>query len=134
MNTSKIVDTSYKLWYIIQKVGYAVSILLCIRFFIMRESQTLKEEKMEDNVSYMTQQGLEALQKEVERLKTVERAEVTKLIGEAKSFGDLSENSEYDAAKTKEAEVEMRIKTLEEIIRNAKIISHENIDTSKVNL
>lgn len=89
---------------------------------------------MENNVTYVTEDGLKKLKDELEYLKTEERARVTKLIGEAKSFGDLSENSEYDAAKNKEAEVEMRIRSIEEILKNVKIISEHNIDTSKVNL
>lgn len=59
---------------------------------------------------------------------------VAKQIGEAKSYGDLSENSEYDAAKMKEAEVEGRIYELENLIKNAVIISSKNIDTSKVSI
>lgn len=89
---------------------------------------------MEDNVTYLTQEGLDNLKQELEQLKTEERAKVTKLIGEAKSFGDLSENSEYDAAKNKEAEVEMRIRNIEDILKNVKIISEHDIDTSKVTL
>ena len=88
---------------------------------------------MED-ITYVTEEGLKKLKDELEYLKTEERANVTKLIGEAKSFGDLSENSEYDAAKNKEAEVEMRIRQIEEILKNVKIISDNDIDTSKVTL
>lgn len=89
---------------------------------------------MENNITYVTEDGLKKLKEELENLKTEERAKVTKLIGEAKSFGDLSENSEYDAAKNKEAEVEMRIREIEAILKNVKIISEQNIDTSKVTL
>ena len=78
---------------------------------------------MENNITYVSSDGLKKLKDELEQLKTEERAKVTKLIGEAKSFGDLSENSEYDAAKNKEAEVEMRIKEIENILKNVKIIS-----------
>ena len=88
---------------------------------------------MED-ITYVTNEGLKKLKDELEYLKTEERANVTKLIGEAKSFGDLSENSEYDAAKNKEAEVEMRIRQIEEILKNVKIINDNDIDTSKVTL
>ncbi|MBQ7308290.1 MAG: transcription elongation factor GreA [Clostridia bacterium] len=87
-----------------------------------------------ENITYVTNEGLKKLKDELEYLKTEERANVTKLIGEAKSFGDLSENSEYDAAKNKEAEVEMRIRQIEEILKNVKIINDNDIDTSKVTL
>ena len=89
---------------------------------------------MVDNITYVTQEGYDKIVEELKFLKTTERANVTKLIGEAKSFGDLSENSEYDAAKNKEAEVEMRIRELENILKNAKIISENDIDSSKVTL
>ena len=83
---------------------------------------------------YLTQEGLEQSKKELEQLKTVERIKVQKMIGEAKSYGDLSENSEYDAAKTKEAELEMRIIELEDRIKNAKIISKDDLNTKIVNV
>lgn len=83
---------------------------------------------------FLTPEGLEETKKELERLKTVERIAVSKMIGEAKSYGDLSENSEYDAAKTKEAQLEMKIIELENRIRNAKIISKESLNTKVVNV
>ena len=83
---------------------------------------------------YLTAEGLEQSKKELEQLKTVERIKVQKMIGEAKSYGDLSENSEYDAAKTKEAELEMRIIELENRIKNAKIISKDDLNTKVVNV
>lgn len=83
---------------------------------------------------YLTPEGLEQAKKELEQLKTVERIKVSKMIGEAKSYGDLSENSEYDAAKTKEAELEMKILELENRIKNAKVISKEDLNTKVVNI
>ena len=83
---------------------------------------------------FLTKEGLEKTKKELERLKTVERKEVARMIGEAKSYGDLSENSEYDAAKTKEAQLEMRIAELESKIKNAKIISKDDLNTNIVNV
>ena len=83
---------------------------------------------------YLTPEGLEQAKKELEQLKTVERIRVSKMIGEAKSYGDLSENSEYDAAKTKEAELEMKILELENRIKNAKVISKEDLNTKVVNI
>lgn len=87
-----------------------------------------------EQVTHITKEGLKKLQDELEYLKTTERLNVSKMIGEAKSFGDLSENSEYDAAKTREAEVESRIYELENLIKNAVIISAKNIDTKSVNI
>ena len=81
---------------------------------------------------FLTPEGLEETKKELERLKTVERLNVAKMIGEAKSYGDLSENSEYDAAKTKEAQLELKILELENRIKNAKIISKESLNTKVV--
>lgn len=78
----------------------------------------------------MTQEGKEKLEAELEQLKTVKRKEVVERIKIARSFGDLSENSEYDAAKDEQAFVEGRISTLETMIRNAKIIEgNENSST-----
>ncbi len=87
-----------------------------------------------EQVTHITKEGLKKLQDELDYLKTTERLNVSKMIGEAKSFGDLSENSEYDAAKTREAEVESRIYELENLIKNAVIISAKNIDTKSVNI
>lgn len=83
---------------------------------------------------YLTPEGLEQAKQELEQLKTVERIKVQKMIGEAKSYGDLSENSEYDAAKTKEAELEMKILELENRIKNAKVISKDDLNTKVVNI
>ena len=89
---------------------------------------------MEEQITHITKEGLNKLKEELEYLKTTERLNVTKMIGEAKSFGDLSENSEYDAAKTREAEVETRIYELENLIKNAVIINSKDLDTSKVTI
>ena len=70
----------------------------------------------------MTQEGKQKLENELEQLKTVRRKEVVERIKIARSFGDLSENSEYDAAKDEQAFVEGRITQLENMIRNAVII------------
>lgn len=75
-----------------------------------------------EKVFPMTKAGKEKLEQEFEFLKTVKRKEVVERIKIARSFGDLSENSEYDSAKDEQAFVEGRITTLENMIRNAKII------------
>lgn len=83
---------------------------------------------------FLTPEGLEETKKELDRLKTVERIAVAKMIGEAKSYGDLSENSEYDAAKIKEAQLELKILELENRVKNAKIISKDALSTNVVNV
>src|SRR5690625_6452856 len=75
---------------------------------------------------YMTQEGKEKLEKELEHLKTVRRPEVVERIKIARDFGDLSENSEYDSAKDEQAFVESRITQVENMIRNAEIIENNN--------
>ncbi|QGQ47356.1 transcription elongation factor GreA [Metabacillus sediminilitoris] len=87
----------------------------------------------QEKVFPMTREGKEKLEQELEYLKTVKRKEVVERIKIARSFGDLSENSEYDSAKEEQAFVEGRITTLENMIRNAKIIESE-ADTSSVSL
>lgn len=83
---------------------------------------------------FITQEGLEKIKAELENMKTVERKEVQKMIGEAKSYGDLSENSEYDAAKTREAQLESKILELENKIKYAKIIDASEISTHQVQI
>lgn len=83
---------------------------------------------------YITKEGLEKLKADLEKMKTVDRKEVQQMIGEAKSYGDLSENSEYDAAKTREAQLESKIIELENKIKYAKVISEKNLSTHIVNV
>lgn len=71
----------------------------------------------------MTQEGFYKLEEELEYLKTVKRPEVVEKIKVARSFGDLSENSEYDAAKDEQGFVEQEIAKIEEMLRHAKIIT-----------
>ena len=78
---------------------------------------------MENQKQYpMTQEGYEKLEHELEELKTVKRPEVVEKIKVARSFGDLSENSEYDAAKDEQGFMEQDIQRIENLIRNALII------------
>lgn len=87
-----------------------------------------------EKVFPMTLAGKEKLEQELEMLKTVKRKEVVERIKIARSFGDLSENSEYDSAKEEQAFVEGRITTLENMIRNAKIIEESELTTDAVSL
>jgi transcription elongation factor GreA len=90
-------------------------------------SQTKKE-------VLLTEEGLEKVKQELEHLKTHKRHEVAQRLKEAIAQGDLSENSEYDAAKEEQAFIESRIIHLENMIRNAKIISSVNQDKDVVNV
>ncbi len=81
-----------------------------------------------------TQEGFKALKEELDYLKNVKREEVKKDLSTARSFGDLSENSEYDEARNEQAKTEARIKELEELIANAEIIDETKIDTSLVSI
>ncbi|MEW9500514.1 transcription elongation factor GreA [Jeotgalibacillus marinus] len=78
-----------------------------------------------EKVFPMTKAGKEKLEHELEQLKSVKRKEVVERIKIARSFGDLSENSEYDSAKEEQAFVEGRISTLDAMVRNAKIIEED---------
>lgn len=82
----------------------------------------------------LTYEGLKKLEEELEYLKTVKRQEVAERIKQARAFGDLSENSEYDEAKNEQAFVEGRIATLEAMLRNAKVIDEEDITVDRVSI
>ncbi|NBJ68611.1 MULTISPECIES: transcription elongation factor GreA [Clostridia] len=83
---------------------------------------------------YMTQEGKEKLEQELHYLKTERRQEVVERIKVARDFGDLSENSEYDAAKDEQAFVESRIAQVEKMIRNAVIIENDDQNPNMVSL
>jgi transcription elongation factor GreA len=82
----------------------------------------------------LTQEGLDRLREEIERLSTVEREKVAERIREAREFGDISENSEYDDAKNDQAMLEHRINQLEEKLRRARVIKESEISTKTVSL
>lgn len=81
---------------------------------------------------FMTESGLEEIKKELDYLKLEKRPEVITALQEARALGDLSENAEYDAARNEQAQVEAKIKELEVLIENAKII--EKVDTDNVQI
>ena len=81
-----------------------------------------------------TPQGFKALQDELDYLVNVRVEENKKEISTARSFGDLSENSEYDEAKDEQGKIHARIAELREMIANAKIIDESQIDESKVSV
>ena len=81
-----------------------------------------------------TKEGFEALQAELRERQTVKREEIKEAIATARSFGDLSENSEYDAARNEQAQNEARILELQALIDNALIIDETKIDSSVVSI
>lgn len=81
-----------------------------------------------------TQDGYDLLVNELNYLKNEKREQVKEAIAVARSFGDLSENSEYDEARNEQAKVEARIAELEALIENAEIVDESNLDVSVVNI
>ena len=82
----------------------------------------------------LTQEGYDKLEAERDELVSVRRKEVSERLKEAISYGDLSENAEYDAAKNEQAELEERIHKLETMMRNAKIINEAEVSGDQVNV
>jgi transcription elongation factor GreA len=82
----------------------------------------------------LTEDGLKQLQDEVNHLSNVKREEVAERIKQAREFGDISENSEYDDAKNEQALLEHRISTLQEKLRRARVIKDSEIDTDRVSV
>ena len=82
----------------------------------------------------LTDEGVKKLEEELESLKTVKRKEIAEKIKVALSFGDLSENSEYDEAKNEQAMVEARIAQIEAMLKNAKVIDDDDINTDVVSV
>jgi len=80
----------------------------------------------------LTPNGLADLKGKIEHLSTIRRREVAARIKEAREFGDISENSEYDDAKNEQAMLEKQIAELEEKLRSARIIDEKNVDTETV--
>jgi transcription elongation factor GreA len=80
----------------------------------------------------LTPEGLENLKKEIEHLSTTKRREVAERIKEAREFGDISENSEYDDAKNEQAMLEARIMTLEDKLRSAAVIDAKELSADVV--
>ena len=89
---------------------------------------------MNDKDTLLTQEGLLKIEQELDELKTVHRKEVNDRIRQAKEFGDISENAEYEDAKQEQAFVEGRILRLEQMIRNARIIDASGALAEEVQL
>ena len=86
---------------------------------------------MED-VKYYSQEGLDALKRELNQLESVERPKISQAIAEARDKGDLSENAEYDAAKEAQGLLELKIAKLKNLIAKARVLDESKIDVSKV--
>ena len=82
--------------------------------------------------SVITPEGLEKLREEIEHLSTTKRREVAERIKEAREFGDISENAEYDDAKNEQALLEQRIAQLEERLRRSTVIDENDLSTDEV--
>lgn len=87
---------------------------------------------MSMNKVELTKEGAEKLEKELRHLIDIDRPEVIESLQAARAQGDLSENADYDAARTKQAEIEGRIKEIENILANVKIISEKSKATKGV--
>jgi transcription elongation factor GreA len=85
-------------------------------------------------VNYVTKETLETMKAELQHMRGVDRPAASKAIAEAREKGDLKENAEYDAAKEAQGMLEARIKQLEDVIANARILDETNIDTSKASI
>lgn len=83
---------------------------------------------------YLTPEGKAQLEEKLKYYKTVKRPDVIKRIGIAREFGDLSENSEYDAAKDEQAQIEAEIAEMESILLNAEVIDKKNINIDAVSV
>ena len=83
---------------------------------------------------YVTQETIDKMREELQRMKSVDRPAASRAIAEAREKGDLKENAEYDAAKEAQGMLESKIKQLEGSISNAKIVDTSTIDTSKVTI
>ena len=82
----------------------------------------------------LTPEGYKKLEEELRTLKVEGRKEIAEKIKEARSYGDLSENAEYDAAKDAQASMEQRITTIENMLKNAQIVSESDVTTDAISI
>lgn len=85
-------------------------------------------------ITYMTKEGYKKKMEEIAYLESVERPRISAAIAEARDKGDLSENSEYDAAKEAQGMLEMKIAKLKDLVANARIIDETKLNTDEVNI
>jgi transcription elongation factor GreA len=106
-----------------------------IRFYDMEIFHVTGDQlKMAEKEVILTQEGLKKLEDELDTLKSVKRREIAERIKVAIGYGDISENSEYEDAKNEQAFVEGRVITLEKMLRNARIINSDEVDTNTVSV
>ncbi len=89
---------------------------------------------MAEKKNILTEEGLAKLEDELQDLKVIKRKEVAAKIKEAREQGDLSENAEYDAAKDEQRDIEIRIEEIEKILKNAEIVTSEDVDANAINI
>ena len=87
-----------------------------------------------NNIHYVTAEGLEKMKAELAHMISVERPAISKSIAEARDKGDLSENAEYDAAREAQGMLEMKIAQLQELVANARVIDESRLGTSHVQM
>ena len=85
-------------------------------------------------ITYMTKEGYDRKLEEIAYLETIKRPEISRAIAEARDKGDLSENSEYDAAKEAQGMLEMKIAQLKDLVANARIIDESRLSTDEVQM
>ncbi len=89
---------------------------------------------MAEKQTVLTSEGLKKLKEELEQLKSVTRREIAEKIKVALSFGDLSENSEYDEAKNEQGMIEARIAEIEKTLQNVKVLDESDLNTEHISL
>lgn len=87
---------------------------------------------MSQNITYLTEEGLQKLKDEIRHLETVERPRISQQIADARDKGDLSENAEYDAAKEAQGLLELKISKKKNVLANARLVDESKVDDSKV--
>ena len=83
-------------------------------------------------IKYYTQEGLDKLQEELQRLISIDRPSISKQIAEARDKGDLSENAEYAAAKEAQSMLELKISKLQDMVSNARLLDESKLDSTKI--
>ncbi|MFT3748074.1 MAG: transcription elongation factor GreA [Agriterribacter sp.] len=111
-----------------QRFGVKTWSVVIFYFFITKKKSAMSE------VMYVTQETLEQLKAELQKMKAVDRPAASRAIAEAREKGDLKENAEYDAAKEAQGMLEARIAKLEGDLANVRILEIDSIDTSKVSI
>ncbi|MES1215547.1 MAG: transcription elongation factor GreA [Bacteroidota bacterium] len=86
------------------------------------------------DLQYVTQETLDQMKKDLQRMKAIDRPAASKAIAEAREKGDLKENAEYDAAKEAQGLLEAKIAAMEGAMSNIRVLDEANIDTSKVSI